>query len=72
MKQMNNFDLGDVVVLKSGGPKMTIFNKIYQGQVNVKWFNVDGKVDTALFPVECLILAVELKVKEDRYYGKYY
>ena len=49
---MDKFKLGDVVVLKSGGPAMTISEKVYDygtetGKWECKWFQDNqSKVDT--------------------------
>lgn len=42
-----SFKVGDTVMLKSGGPKMTIANTAgADGKVGVQWFNIDsGKFD---------------------------
>ena len=38
-----DFKIGDVVVLNSGGPRMTITDIIGDGKVNCMWFNYDDK-----------------------------
>ena len=48
MNQTINFQLGDVVQLKSGGPKMTVVG-ISKDKVNCSWF-ADGKLEAALIP----------------------
>lgn len=45
---------GDVVKLKSGGPKMTV--KTVGEHVGTVWFNDQGVVCTAMFPAACLIV----------------
>ena len=47
---MITFKVGDVVTLKSGGPKMTIstFNTMSK-TVACKWFSVDNKIASASF-----------------------
>ena len=48
--------LGDVVVLNSGGPQMTItYISDYSGNTTCKWI-VDGKGHQAEFPLPCLTL----------------
>jgi uncharacterized protein YodC (DUF2158 family) len=44
------FMVGDVVRLKSGGPKMTVVEATGDGWVTCVWFNPDGKKDTGTFP----------------------
>ena len=40
--------IGDVVVLKSGGPAMTTFFK-YQDKFECMWFNESGKLEKSYF-----------------------
>lgn len=45
--------IGSVVVLKSGGPKMTLGNKMMGSDYKCQWF--DGKVmKEALFPIDSI------------------
>jgi uncharacterized protein YodC (DUF2158 family) len=67
----SKFKLGDIVTLKSGGPKMTIYNIItmtdaFFGEapreleiniINVRWFNDKNEVVNAEFPEHQLVLA---------------
>lgn len=46
------FKLGDIVVLKSGGPNMTVADVNDQGDVYAKWFRGDRELDYAWFPWE--------------------
>jgi uncharacterized protein YodC (DUF2158 family) len=46
---------GDVVRLKSGGPKMTVVEVDVDGRVAIcTWFDADGKLQGDRFPVEIL------------------
>lgn len=47
--------VGDVVVLKSGGPEMTVcfVSRSDPTRIDVVWF-ADGKPDTASFSVACV------------------
>lgn len=46
--------VGDVVVLNSGSPQMTV-KYISEGKVDTVWYNEkESKFDTALIPVELL------------------
>lgn len=46
---MSQFKVGDVVVLKSGSPKMTVSDTGYdEGQIKCVWFD-KTKRETALF-----------------------
>jgi uncharacterized protein YodC (DUF2158 family) len=42
----NTFKTGDVVKLKSGGPKMTVSDGAASGMYLCHWFNKDGDVWT--------------------------
>ena len=50
------FDIADIVKLKSGGPPMTIESVNTEGKVYCVWF-VEGEVQAALFAPETLIRA---------------
>ena len=54
--------VGDVVMLKSGGPSMTIIEteKISEQYVTCQWFNEDNKLQKENFRKEALILAEEI------------
>lgn len=43
------FKPGDVVVLKSGGPSMTVESIEEDGGVSCCWFDEHGKEDTSVF-----------------------
>lgn len=49
-----NFQIGDTVKLKSGGPIMTITSRGTESGHHCEWFNAEGKVDRANFPAEAL------------------
>jgi uncharacterized protein YodC (DUF2158 family) len=51
----NNFKAGDVVVLKSGGPKMTV-TRVEGSHVFCSWF-VGTKSEKGNFPPDALELA---------------
>jgi uncharacterized protein YodC (DUF2158 family) len=59
---MKIFKIGDIVQLKSGGPKMTIsledlkVSGTSTGKVHCEWF-INGEVKTYLFNEEVLTLA---------------
>lgn len=51
---MSQFSVGDVVVLKSGGPKMTVSEVgVDEGQIKCVWFD-NMKRETALFNPDTL------------------
>lgn len=51
---MGQFKVGDTVMLKSGGPVMTVIDFHTDGKVVCVWF-VDGKEDKrGLFPADAL------------------
>ncbi len=47
------FAAGDVVVLKSGGPPMTVSEVLVTGSVSCQWFN-GGAVEKGVFSPACL------------------
>lgn len=57
------FDIGDVVRLKSGGPKMTIL-KLMDDTISCQWFDRNGKVHTGNFQTAMLDAFIP-KVRED-------
>jgi uncharacterized protein YodC (DUF2158 family) len=52
---MTEFAIGDVVVLKSGGPRMTI-GRVDEEHVRTLWF-VDGVSHRGIWPMACVVLA---------------
>ena len=55
------FNPGDTVELKSGGPPMTIIERQSSGQYLAKWFVKHERVEAGIFPEEALKL-VDLSV----------
>ncbi len=51
---MANFNIGDTVQLKSGGPLMTVAYYNHDGQCVCNWFNNKDEVITAVFHDEML------------------
>lgn len=50
---------GTVARLRSGGPKMTLANRIHgQDEIKCVWF-ADGIVQSAFFRIDCLVLVKE-------------
>ncbi|EJZ22440.1 DUF2158 domain-containing protein [Rhizobium sp. Pop5] len=47
------FKIGDIVVLKSGGPKMTVVSEEERGRVYCSWF-AGAKAEKSQYPVEAL------------------
>jgi uncharacterized protein YodC (DUF2158 family) len=59
---MTTFKIGDVVVLKSGGPKMTVTNTRDREGVPHVWTaarNKDGKEETGFYPADAVMLATD-------------
>jgi uncharacterized protein YodC (DUF2158 family) len=53
---METFQIGDVVLLKSGGPKMTVDNVLPDGTISCTWW--DGKqMNYGAFKSEMLVKA---------------
>lgn len=50
---MEDFEIGDVVVLRSGGPKMTVHGLVSDGDVVCQWFE-SNEVHEENFPKEVL------------------
>lgn len=53
MKQKCTFKIGEIVELKSGGPKMTVTEIIATGKVRCSWF-VGSKHASTVFPLKSL------------------
>jgi uncharacterized protein YodC (DUF2158 family) len=63
------FGVGDVVVLKSGSPLMTVVDKAREGWLVCNWFE-DGKVQSSTFPPAALRKAEEDKILSQHSRGK--
>ena len=63
---MLEFKVGDVVKLKSGGPKMTITNISPKNEVSCSWFDGNEKKNER-FPLNTLSKNIEETSKEDIY-----
>lgn len=50
---MTDIKVGDVVYLKSGGPAMTVVEKINKFEVKCFWF-LEGEVKNSIFNMEAL------------------
>ncbi|MEE9346873.1 MAG: DUF2158 domain-containing protein [Robiginitomaculum sp.] len=48
---MSQLIKGEVVRLKSGGPKMTLLQEAQDGKIKCQWFDRNGKMHTAEFDV---------------------
>ena len=59
------FKIGDIVQLKSGGPKMTIreYTSTDENYVSCQWF-AGNKLESGAFPTESLILVEPFKPLE--------
>lgn len=51
---MERIDIGDVVILKSGGIKMTVFRIISQTEVECGW-QEKGSIQKQIFPIAVLV-----------------
>ncbi len=59
-----DYSKGDIVQLKSGGPKMTVSNpEAYMGTVECQWFS-GSKLNEGRFPPDVLKPAEEEKPKK--------
>jgi uncharacterized protein YodC (DUF2158 family) len=57
---MEDFEIGDVVQLRSGGPKMTVRSLISDGAVVCQWFE-SNEVHEENFPKESLKKVEQIK-----------
>ncbi len=63
MSDVNIYNLGDTVKLKSGGPDMSVkeviknMSKEFSGSYRCQWF-AGKKLDTGVFPQESLVAVV--------------
>lgn len=63
MKTKQVFEEGEVVTLKSGGPKMTVLGvDELRGEVDVVWFNEDGELRSKTVQ-DILLMSVKQQVK---------
>lgn len=55
------FKVGDIVMLKSGGPRMTVCGLPRESMPRYfcEWFNEDNKLESGNFPQQALIDAAE-------------
>lgn len=53
------YKVGDVVVLKSGGPLMTVTGHLNSNWVNTIWFDEVPRVNQSAFPEDCLVTKEE-------------
>ncbi len=63
---MAKFKVGDIVQLKSGGPKMTctdVHSAYLKGEVECKWF-AGGKQQSGYFPKDALTFPEEESSKK--------
>ena len=51
---MEQFQIGDVVYLKSGSPAMTIVNEPLEKQYTVAWIDSKEKENRKVYPYEAL------------------
>jgi len=64
MKTFQSFEIGDVVLLKSGGPAMTVYGVGISGLVACVWFIESGVAVRATFDSRTLVDGESL---DDRY-----
>jgi uncharacterized protein YodC (DUF2158 family) len=50
MSENAGFEIGDVVGLRSGGPKMTVSEIKGDGKIEAMWFDAENARMTATFP----------------------
>ncbi|RAU19600.1 DUF2158 domain-containing protein [Nitrincola tibetensis] len=53
----NQFNIGDIVQLKSGGPKMTV-TQVRDKYVSTAWF-AGSKKEDGIFPMEAIVIFEE-------------
>lgn len=57
----DKFKIGDIVQLKSGGPKMTVTD-VFENQVRIAWF-AGSKNEKAAFPFDAVAIFQEEQKK---------
>ena len=62
---MEDFEIGDVVQLRSGGPKMTVHILVSDGDVVCQWFE-SNEVHEENFPKEALKQVEQIKAGGSR------
>jgi len=67
-KMSDQVSIGDVVVLNSGGPLMTVASNPTRQQVHCCWFTADGNLCTENFPVA--MLTVKPKKRKCECHGR--
>lgn len=53
----DQFNIGDIVQLKSGGPKMTV-TRVKDKHVETAWF-AGSKKESGMFPLEAISIATQ-------------
>lgn len=54
--QSPDFEPGDIVVLRSGGPDMTVTDvNLDTGDVHCWWADLDGITDSGVYPFQALL-----------------
>ncbi|MGJ8562410.1 MAG: YodC family protein [Alphaproteobacteria bacterium] len=61
---MTQFSTGDLVRLKSGGPKMTVLEAENEFALGCQWFDRNGKLHTESFPTSMLNLFTPRPIEE--------
>jgi uncharacterized protein YodC (DUF2158 family) len=61
---MEDFEIGDVVQLRSGGPKMTVHSLVSDGDVVCQWFE-SNEVHEENFPKNVLKTVVEGGIRRE-------
>jgi uncharacterized protein YodC (DUF2158 family) len=56
MTTTNSFEVGNVVRLNSGSPKLTVVAIAGPENVKVSWHRDDGQISSTVFPASCLTL----------------
>ena len=62
---MEDFGIGDVVQLRSGGPKMTVHSLVSEGDVICQWFE-SSEVHETCFPRDALKKVEQIEVGGSR------
>ena len=62
--KMEKYKTGDVVQLKSGGPKMTVKSSNVSGEIYCQWF-AGSKLEAGYFPPESLNRVKENEGKKE-------
>lgn len=60
-----DYEIGDIVQLKSGGPKMTVKGDHHDGEVHCQWFS-GSKLSDGWFPGDSIQKVEDVKTEDKK------